>query len=40
MCCTDEDFDNIIENQEQKCDLPIFDFVFFHKMASHYFLLL
>ena len=31
MCCTDEDFDNIIENQKQKCYLPIFDFVFFIK---------
>lgn len=34
MCCTDEDFDNITEDQKQKYDLPVFDF-FFNRMASH-----
>lgn len=37
MCCTDEDFDNIIENQRHKCDLPVFGF-FFHKIGISLFL--
>lgn len=40
MCCTDEDFDNIIEDQKQKYDLPVFDFVFFiewHLIIFYFF---
>lgn len=40
MCCTDGDFDNIIENQKQKCDLSVFWICYLHKMESHYFSLL
>lgn len=39
MCCTDEDFDNITEDQKQKYDLPVFDFflIEWHLIIFYFF---